>query len=148
MNKMGWGKKNVAWVVNGNSPDEETVCKAIPRVLLDWNCLTLKWILTLINGLISSKFRENCHDKNEMMSVSLSFKYLLNIDRQTFLGKVKIKHLPKVFNVITVWLCLGYFFRRYALLSVSCQAKPCPSRKLDLSRTPFKSCDRIILKHR
>ena len=41
-------------------------------------------------------------------------------------------------NVITTWLRFGYFFWRYALLSVSCKAKlPCPSRKLDLSRTPF-----------
>ena len=37
-------------------------CKAISRVLLGCNGLTLKWILTLINWLTSSKLRQNCHD--------------------------------------------------------------------------------------
>ena len=144
--------------------------------------------------------------KMKMISVSLLFKYLLNINHQTFLWKFKLKHISKLFNfcnlmleqrfgrsllqvdkqsfelhnwlnvnktargetstqspcsiklqnlycafplefygldiklfnVITAWLYLGYFFWRYALLSVSCKAKlPCPSRKLALSRTPF-----------
>ena len=71
-----------------------------------------------------------------MISLSLLFKYLLNIHHQTFLWKVKIKHISKLFNVITACLCLGYFFWRDALLSVSCKAKlPCPSRKLALNRT-------------
>ena len=40
-------------------------CKAISRVLSGCNCLTLEWILTLINGLTSSKLRENCDDQND-----------------------------------------------------------------------------------
>ena len=73
----------------------------------------------------------------KIISVSLLFKYLLNI---AFLWKIKIKHISKLFNVTLTWLCLGYFFWRYTLLSVWCQAKlPCPSREqyVDLSRTPF-----------
>ena len=44
--------------------------------------------------------------------MSLLYKYLINIAHQTFLLKVKIKHISKLFNVITAWLCLGYFFCR------------------------------------
>ena len=48
-----------------------------------------------------------------MVSVSLLYKYLIDIAHQTFLWKVNIKLISKSFIVITAWLCLGYFFWRY-----------------------------------
>ena len=72
--------------------------------------MILNKILTLKNGLTCSKLRQIAMIKMKMISVSLLFKYLLNIDHQTFLWKVKMKHISKLFNVITAWLCLGYFF--------------------------------------
>ena len=60
------------------------------------------------------KHLQNCvkiaMTKMKMIYVSLLFKYLLNVDHQTFLWKVKIKHISKLFNVITACLCLEYLF--------------------------------------
>ena len=57
-----------------------------------------------------------------------------------YIWKVKIKHMSKLVNVITAWLCLRYFFWCYSLLSVWCKVKlPCPLRKLDLSQTPLSN---------
>ena len=39
-----------------------------------------------------------------MDSVSLLFKYLLDIDHEMFLWKVKIKFISTLFNVIRAWL--------------------------------------------
>ena len=75
-----------------------------------------RWMINydmLINGLTSLKLRENCDTLNEMISEFLLFKNILNIDRQTFLWKVKIKHISILFNVITTCLHLGFFFWRY-----------------------------------
>ena len=75
----------------------------------------------------------------------LRFKSIANVkvvNRQTDRTKTICPKIRsggiKMQNVITAWLCLGFFFWRYALLSVSCKAKlPCPSRKLDPSHTAF-----------
>ena len=72
--------------------------------------------------------------------VSLRAIHGIKIPRMCFPLSLSLAMTYEV-HVITAWLCLGYFFWRYALLSVSCKAKlPCLSRKLDLSHTPFYYC--------
>ena len=46
-----------------------------------------------------------------MIDVSLLFKCLLNTDHQTFLWKIKIKHISKLFNVYeTLYFEAVYYF--------------------------------------